>query len=397
MKSIIIRPKKLILLPFIFTLVQFSLLANPFHVAASEGNLRETGECLAIGEAPVVAGDSAQAKKRAIKQALIKGVEDYIVNLLGSRAAVAYFDRLTRDILPAAQQEIQNFHILAEQQVNDRYRVLLKLQVNEDTIQEQLRSFGVVPGDISSPVKVLFLVTEVKDGDLSYWWKDPEQFGSLNPVALALHHVFQGRGFTPVNRTLSLPDISQQEILTSPDLSDEGILEWGRIFSADVVISGRCTIETGREIALTLQAWDMSQGIRFCREFMVEPIDYDPEDTEAFMTALKGMINRMSASLCPCIRQSIGGGQSEEAPIVVTLAGMRMPNEFWQFSEFLKKEIAGVTSVIPCRIKANAMSATVVFQGGRDRFINRVLNHPGRPFPLRVQPNAGGPIIFVLE
>jgi hypothetical protein len=39
----------------------------------------------------------------------------------------------------------------------------------------------------------------------------------------------------------------------------------------------------------------------------------------------------------------------------------------------------------------------VVFQGDRSTFINRVLAHPKRPFPLRLNQTEGQAIVFSLE
>lgn len=48
-------------------------------------------------------------------------------------------------------------------------------------------------------------------------------------------------------------------------------------------------------------------------------------------------------------------------------------------------------------MKGDAMSATVEFQGDRDAFINRVLTHPKRPFPLRLEQTEHEAVVFRLE
>jgi len=391
-----LRPTRIVIFLSLFSSVLFAVLGSPVARAAPRETSRQEGACLAIGEAPVVKGNSALAKEAAIRQALNKGVEDYIIYLLGSQGTVRHFDRVTEDILPAVQQEIQNFHILAEQQLNDRYKVLLRLQVNEAAIEEKLRSFGIQLTE-TSPIQVLFLVSELREGHLSYWWKDPEEFRSLSPVELALHKLFQERGFSPINRSLRLPDLSPDGDLATPDLSGEAVLEWGNLFSSDVVISGQCTIEGAEQMALTLNAWDVSQGIQVCQEFISEILAADPDDADTFVSAIGEIIKQLAAGFCPCIKDAVASDRGKITPLTVTLAGIRMPKEFWQFSRFLKEEVLGVTSVIPSQIKKNSLSATVEFQGDRKRFINRVLNHSKQPFPLRLRPAGGGEIVFGID
>ena len=119
----------------IFFLAGFLFLG--FHLAQAEtGNNLKKNEFLAIGTGTVVGGNSASAKKKAITQALMKGVEDYIAHLLGSQGIVNDFERVTEEIIPGAKEEIANFHILAEHQVNGKYKVLIKLRVNEEIIGE---------------------------------------------------------------------------------------------------------------------------------------------------------------------------------------------------------------------------------------------------------------------
>ncbi|MCF8142455.1 MAG: DUF2066 domain-containing protein [Deltaproteobacteria bacterium] len=379
---------------FLFFL-SFSLFFLPFCRAQAE-ETPKPGELLAIGDADVIKGNSALAKKTAIAQALMKGVEDYIVHLLGSRRAVSHFERLAQEIIPAAREEVENFHILAEQQSDGRYKVLLRLRVNEEAIREQLQSAGVLLAE-ASPINVLFLVSESRDGDISYWWKDTEKDPSLRPVELALHKVFQNRGFTPVNRILSAPDAGRLTGLTSPDLQDKDILKWGRLFSADVVVFGNCTVNNGEEISLTLKAIDVSQGIQVCQESIADQMTAASRGSDSLVTALEEVVNRAAATFCPCIKGSFVSGGGGILPLTVTLAGMKMPKEFWRFSDFLKEEVVGVISVIPSRIQGNTMSATVEFQGDRDTFIHRILTHPKRPFPLRFDPIEQEAVIFNLE
>lgn len=372
----------------------FFPLPEPSLSLAASGKAQKPGELLAFGDAAIVKGNRALAKKMAVTQALMKGVEDYVVNLLGSQGAVSHFERVIEEIIPAVREEIENFHILAEQQIGDRYKVLLRLRVNGSIIRERLRSAGLLLTE-TSPVKVLFLVSEIREGKASYWWKDPEGSRSLSPVELALHTVFQNRGLSPINRTLSPPGADQAGGLTSADLQDEDILKWGRLFSADFVIYGQCHISGNKEISLTLRVLNVCQGVQVCREFTGEQIEEG--DRESFVTALEGVVNPLAAALCSCIRGVADSDREKPYPLTVTLAGMRMPKQFWRFSSFLSHDVMGVTSVIPSRIRDNTMSATVGFRGDQNTFISRVLNHPNRPFPLRINQLQAGMIVFDLE
>ena len=368
-----------------------------FHLSQAEtGDNLEKNELLAMGIGTVVGGNSALAKKKAITQALMKGVEDYIAHLLGSRGVVNNFERVTEEILPLAKAEIANFHILAEHQVDGKYKVLIKLTVNEEIIGEKLRSAGVLLTDLPL-IKVLFLISETREGDMSYWWKDAESFQDLSAVELTLHKVFQDRGFSPINRISSPPDVENFSNLTSPYLTNEDILKWGNLFSADVVICGQSEIINNKELFLTLRALDVRQGTQICQESRVEPIEQELTDTEQIIETLQGPVNRVAATLCRCIIQAVTSEHGEIHQLELTLTGMSKPKQFWVFRDFLRGEVIGVKSVIPSKIRGNSISATVEFQGDRDKFINRLLKHENLPYPLHLGQAEKGEIVFSLE
>ena len=387
-----IRDGKAIL---ILLLIVFPFFWHALSQAETVQNPKKN-ELLAIGIGAVIEGNSALAKERAITQALMKGVEEYILRLLGTQGAVNSFERVTEEIIPAAKGEIENFHILAEHLVGGKYKVLIRLRVNEDIIREKLRAAGALLTE-TPPVKVLFLVSETREDNVSYWWKDAEGFQGLSAIELALHKVFQNRGFSPINRTLSPPDVKQLDSLTSPDLQNADIMKWGRLFSADVVISGQNRVSDNKEMSLTLRALDVDQGIQICQGFIAEQIEQELTDTEQIIAALQGIVNRLAATLCPCIIEAVASEHGKIYQLEVTLAGMSRPKQFWRFSDFLREEVVGIKSVIPSKIKGNSISTTVEFQGDGKKFINRVLNHQKLPFPLHLRQTDEKAIVFNLD
>jgi len=108
-------------------------------------------------------------------------------------------------------------------------------------------------------------------------------------------------------------------------------------------------------------------------------------------------VNRVAATLCPCIIQAFTSEHGEIHQLEVTLTGMSKPKQFWVFRDFLRGEVIGVKSVIPSKIRGNSISATVEFQGDRDKFINRLLKHENLPYPLHLGQAEEGEIVFSLE
>jgi hypothetical protein len=373
----------------------FLLVAPAFsHVLAAEAT--PTGEVLAIGDAPVVKGNRALAKQAAISQALMKGVESYVVRLLGREGTAAHFEKITEEIIPQAQEAVESFHILAERQIRDRYQVLLRLKLTQKIVQERLPSPGPLTESPDNPI--LFLISEVRNGDITYWWKDPEGFSSLSPLEIALYKAFQSRGCHPVNRTLSPPEAGHMVGLKAADLHDSQIISWGRLFRADMVVYGQLRMESGKEVSLTAKAIHVPDGPSACRASVTGGTIQTPADAESLAAILEEAADRLAADLCPCLSGAATVGREDQRlPLTVTLAGIRMPTQFWRFSDFLSNEVAGVRSVIPCEIKGDTMSATVASEQDRRSFIHQVLTHPKRPFPMRLDQGDKEAVVFIIE
>jgi hypothetical protein len=196
---------------------------------------------------------------------------------------------------------------------------------------------------------------------------------------------------------LSPPDFESLSNLTSPFLTNEDILKWGSLFSADVVICGQSVIINKKELSLILRVLDVHQGSQICQESRVEPIEVASTDSEQIIETLQGPVNRIAATLCPCIIRAVASEHGEIHQLEVTLAGTSRPKQFWVFRDFLRDEVIGVESVIPSKIRGNSMSATVEFQGDGAKFINRVLKHENLPYPLHLGQAEEGEIVFSLE
>jgi hypothetical protein len=350
-------------------------------------------ELVAIGTGAIIKGNIAQAKGSALSHALSKGLEIYLLRRLGSEGVVNNFQRLLQEIMPNAQEKIENFYILAEGQIGTEYKVLARIKINEKVMGQVLREAGLVLME-GAPIKVLFLVSEVEEGAVTYWWKDPEHYTTLSPSELALHNVFQERGFSPVNRSLRSPESGLSGESQPPDLQETDIIKWGKLFSVDVVIYGQTIIDPEREISLELKAFDVNQGLKISQGTHFGSIEKLAEGGEPKIETLERLVSLLAARFVPPIIQFISTDRRKIQHLEISLVGLSTLKQLKAFKNFLIKDVAGVMSVRPTRIKRDSTSFAVEFQGDRDRFLSRVLNHENLPFALKLDRTEQGEIIF---
>jgi hypothetical protein len=354
----------------------------------------QENEMLAMGAATVVDGNLAQAKENAISQALAKGLENYLLHKLGTEGMANNFQRVIYGVLPEAREKIENFNILAEDETEGEYRVLLRLRINEKLLAKGLEESGVLLSE-GPPLKALFLVSEWREERIYHWWEDPEMQPSLSPTELALHRAFQKRGLRPINRTLSVPDTTGlPDSLRSADLEPSGALAWGRLFSADVVLFGKMEILTEREAFLTVKVLDVAQGALISRSMETEKIAGGSEGKRATMRAIDRLANRLAARMTPTIIRYAAADRAKVRQLEVTLSGLSSYRQFRMFRDFLRRDVAGVASVRQTRVRKNAISMAVGFKGDPNAFVERVLRHENLPFSVNLAPAQGEGIFF---
>jgi hypothetical protein len=391
------RALSTIFLIMLSSLTLFSLDYPIWAHAAVDTNGEEI-EVLAIGTGTIVNGNVAKGKKIAVSQALIKGVEEYLTRYLGSTGMVNNFPRIVQDIMPKAKELVENFNILAEDRKDNRIQVLVKVKVNETVMGKSLREMGILIME-GPPIKILFLVSQLfpLEGDVSYWWRDPERGESLTQAELILYRLFQERGFQPINRLTSLPERDFSSEMKSLELSDEEAVEWGELYSADVVMYGRCEIFRNENVRVTLKALDVGQGVAIVDEGRVEAIGPENEGDDPIIAGIEKTMTRLSDRFSKRIIKGLDRHESKVSRLDVTLAGLKSYGQFNGFREFLKNDIKGVTTVRTTKVKGNTISLVVDYLGDENRFLERLVKHENFPFLADLRKGEAGGILIQIR
>jgi len=336
----------------------------------------ESREILAIGTGLVTDENVARAKAAAVADALNKGVEQYVANVLGSRGLVAHFPRLVRGLVSSENQEVENFKILAEERVGKLYKVLVKLRINESVMAERFRENGIALAK-EQPVNILFLVSQVEhpENTVSYWWATPDESPSLTGAELALHRAFEEFGFFPVNRLMKSLEGKFGPEMTVPDLSQEEALRWGEVFAVPVVVQGRCELGDNQEVHFSLVALSVQKG-----RIIDEVTHSETEKGEGIDRTLERAARAAAVRLCPVMRTTIEPQEIASTRIDVLVKGLRNYRELKRVQESLEKEVPGVLSVKQVRMSGDSVGLIVDFSGGKEEFLGKISGGENLPF-----------------
>jgi hypothetical protein len=367
-----------------------------FSFAWAQGSPEnENKDIIAIGTGLVTDENVARARREAVADALNKGVEQYLARRLGTQGMITNFPTLVEGIVSSENQEIESFNILAEQQVDKHYKVLVKLRVNERVMEERFREKGVVLLN-DHPVKIVFLVSqEEKPGNsLSYWWRAPEEGAALTGTELVLHQVFEDFGFFPVNRRLKSLEAKYSAEMTAPDLTSEAALQWGELFSVPVVVKGRCEIKDGKEVSVSLVALDTEKKTIIDQDSQTEIVETGADGVNR---AVEKAVRSLAARLCPAIRKAIEIEEVKTNQIEVVVKGLRSFRDLKGVKEFLEKEIRGVRSVRQTKLGKDFVGLMVEFSGDRQEFLNLISGQAGVPFVREEGKPEEDPLTFRMK
>jgi hypothetical protein len=378
-------------------LTLFVILNPPLAKAQMEADT-DQDQTLVIGTGDIRDENVSNARNMAISEALVKGVEEYLTRRLGPQGMLNHFPRLLQDVIPHAKEWIVNYHILAEERINDHYKVLIRARVNDKLMEERLRKIGV---DLIErpPIKVLFLVSQSQspEGKLSYWWQAPEAGFVLTPVELALYNAFEAQGFHPVNRLLMMPEGKYSPGMKNLELTEEDAIGWGRLFSADMVIRGRCEVVQEREVALELQVLHVGNGSLIDWDRQIEVMDEPATEVDQVVETIGNLVSDMAARLSPKMWNTMQFQEATLRRIEFALLGLRSFSQFRAFKSFLENDISGVKSVKQTRVRDNTMFISVEFFGDEKRVIDMISTQTSLPFMTDVERTEEGEIFVTVR
>lgn len=371
---------KFSLLKIITCIFLLILFVNPVY-----GIDNNESEILVIGSGKITRENLAAARKEAISDALDKGIEGYLEMTLGSQGMVNNFNGVINEVIPGSGDVIENYHILAEDQYNKTYKILVSIKINEKLMDERLRNAGIITYE-GVPLRVLFLVSQktTAEEDPFIWWDDPENKTHLSSSELILHRLFQERGFNPVNRLTTIPEAGYNPELFKEELTDEDVAQWGRLYSSDVVIQGK--IDTNEFNALfadikVIQVENTNVISSFSRE---QDTDSDLEEAASIMDTLDEILSDGINEISPDILMAFKKEDEKLSRFDISLKGLDSLKQVIAFISFVKDNITGVVSVYQTRIKSGELTISVEYSGARNMFIGKMKSSTEMPFAASI-------------
>jgi hypothetical protein len=205
------------------------------------------------GESWFEGSDGLIGKDRAIKDAVVRALEQVVEAMISSETRVQNFQLLNDEIYTKTEEYVQDYKIIVENQRTNVYEVTIQATVATGPIKKKLDALGLFRQEVGKP-RVMILVAEQNNGkqDYSYSWGHHQ--GEQADLAIAENTImdhFREQGFEFVDHNPKLKDIKSTPAFQLEELNDPAAIALGKEVDAEVVVVGKAVAEYTGNIAGT--------------------------------------------------------------------------------------------------------------------------------------------------
>jgi hypothetical protein len=342
--------------------------------------LPATSEATVAGAGRIVKENIAHARNEAISQACRKAIEDCLIERLGYQGVANNFQRIDEEILSQTSEQIQDYEIISEFRTDKYVKVLMKVRINLAVLERRLERMGLYEA-AAIQIAVVFLVSEKKEGlPPDYWWGDPSRQTSLTQTELSLSRVFEGRGFRVMGRSFFPPEESYDESMLSLALGDEQAVRWGRLLSAQVVVTGEANLYGASRASVFLKAIKVMNGAILAQGYREGTLDSKHEIGSAVEVAIDSWANDMLSFIVDAFRPA----PKPINQIILLVKGLKSYRQLGDLKEFLTSDFPEVRSVLERTLKRDLVRLSAEVKGDSRELAEKVLNHRRRPFAFEI-------------
>ncbi len=368
------------------------------------------GHLLVTGLGLVPAGKNpAEARERAVDDALTRAVGQALVQLLEPAALKEHFPAVARDILPKARQFVASFSLLQNGETGDRVAVLVAANLDQAALDKALLAAGIkgAPPAAGALPPVLVMVSEeaAPGRPPVFWWSGAAGAPAAPAVVRAVLEALGTRVLDPAPLVGKLPPDSRQPVAGESDA-----VAMGRQIGAGLVLVGRLrthplvTSEGSPSPLLQIEVLETAQGKVLAEEETEGPVFREtpgpdaPRQVQAAIEAAlrKLMLQAQAGAPAGAVALSPAGGE-----VTLTIGGLRSLAELKKFEQalqglpalveaFRRESVGGGSASLRLKLKGTpAQLADQLLLGDYGTYLLNVVETQPGSLKLTAIPKAG--------
>lgn len=359
------------------------------------------------GQAAIFDDDKAQARDKAIDDALRKAVESAVGTMISSETITENYQLLSDRIYSQAEGYVKKYKILDEKDEDNVYIVEIRAQVAVGAVASDLESLKTLMRRKGMP-KLIIMVAEQNVGmnRPTYWWGGAGIVSTdMRVVENTLMQVMREKGFTFVDTEV----LSGKKTVKSPVayLSDKQARRMAQVTDAQLIIVGRAV---AKDIGKT---WEGTRLRSANAEVAIRAINTDNGEIIAVVTqeavvphispstagsqALKKASKLLAEKLIDQITKKWVADTSGSNRVRMKVTGVKNNRMLRKFIKVLKNQVRSVKDVHQQRLKAGTAILDVMLAGDtRDMATELEAKDFGGAFKIEVEEVSGNAITVKL-
>jgi hypothetical protein len=343
---------------------------NP--VASQDAETANTLEV--IGTGVVFRDNVARARDDAIEHGLWNAVEESVGQLISPVSVLSHFQLLNDRVYSRTDQFIHDYKVLTESKSGKYYRVVVRVTLLTDILENKLQDIGILMTDRELP-SILFLLSEQNVGETvarHSWGQSPVARLPL-VVEDRLARYVRDKGFVIVNPGTILVENGEPENASARSgLDDEFAISAAEQTGADVVVFGNATAAfSGNVLGTDMKSVEARLSVRVLKvdnavamgSFEASGAAVHANEMVAGTEALAISASNLAADMTRQIAASWGKETRQTVLVELDVRGIREYVDFIKFRRILKNEIRGIKNVYLRGIKAGEAKMDVDLQG----------------------------------
>jgi hypothetical protein len=347
------------------------------------------------GEGWFEGSDTLIGKDRAIKDALVKAVEQAVGIMVSSETRVQNFQLLNDEIFTKTEGYVQNYKILNENQGINVYEVTIQASVATGPIKEKLDALGLLLRQVGKP-RIMILVAEQNIGkqQYHYWWgyQRGEQ-ADLTITENTIMDRFREKGFDFVDHQAQSKNIKVVPAYRVAELNDRAAITLGKQADAEVVIVGKALAKSIGPVAGTaMKSVQANVSLRAIQTDTGGVLSSGSEHAAAVhidevtggVEALKKASAKISEKMMDDIIKNFQKRVGATTLVQVIVNGLSGPEDLRKFKNMLQGQVRGVEGIYERSFMGNVAKIEIDLKGSAQSLSDEIGRKNFKEFAVKV-------------
>ena len=390
---------------FVMAAVLVGFMAEASAEVASKADAPQ--RVSSIGQAAVIGTDVANARDKAVDDALRKAVEQSVGTMITSETVTQNFQLLSDKVFSKARGYVRNYKITSEKQDQGVYIVGVDAEVSSGNLKNDVDGIMHVLRAKNMP-RMLIMIAEqnIGQGDANFWWGNKTFSTNLDAAENTFMDHWMKKGVRFVDRQALQGKISAGPATTSAEPTNDAIKEFAGKSGAEVVIVGKAVATDVGTIMgtqmhsaranISLRALSLDTGRILATATRSEAVGHvDP--TTGGTLALKKAAEKSADELLEKIMAQWSQEVSGPATITLNLTNVKQSKNLRSIAQVLREQVRGVQEVRQLSFKNKAAELEVELKGSAQDLADELETKTFPGFAVDVQEVTANSVTAALK